>query len=165
MSEIQIRKLTEEDVEAYREIRLEMLLNKPEAFGEAYEESIKKEVGFFEGRIKNSYIAGAFEGGKLIATAGYFIKEGLKSQHKAFLWGVYVQEIYRGRGLSYDLTLKVLSDLPSTISLIQTAVVSGNVAAEKIYQKAGFSRWATEEKALSINGKYYDEIHMVKFLD
>lgn len=165
MSDIVIRQLVETDAEAYRKIRLEMLKNKPEAFGEAYEESIKKELDFFKGRITNSYIGGAFEGLDLIATAGYFIQEGLKSSHKAFLWGVYVQEKYRGNGLSYGLTLKVVGDLPSTISLIQTAVVAGNVAAEKTYKKAGFKKWAVEEKALKINGKYYDEIHMVKFLE
>jgi len=165
MSKIEIRQLTEKDALAYQKIRLEMLQKNPEAFGEAYEESIKKELVFFEDRIKNSYIAGAFKGSKLIATAGYFIQQGLKSHHKAFLWGVYVQKVYRGQGLCYDLTLKVLNDLPSTVSLIQTAVVSGNLAAEKTYKKAGFKRWAIEEKALFINRKYYDEIHMVKFLE
>jgi len=40
MGSIEIRKLEESDAEAYREVRLEMLKDKPETFGESYKENI-----------------------------------------------------------------------------------------------------------------------------
>lgn len=164
MSKILIQKLTVEDVEAYRDIRLEMLKDTPEAFGESHEESSRQTLGFFKERLVNSAIFGAFEESRLVGSAGYFIQKGLKSCHKAFLWGVYVKPENRGHGISYDLTMAVLENLPENIELIQAAFVKGNLAAEKTYRKAGFQDWGIEEKALKVNGKLYDEIHMVHFL-
>lgn len=165
MSEIIFRQLQEKDAEAYQSIRLEMLKNSPEAFGGSYEENLEYGLDFFINNILNSCVFGAFFENQLIGTAGSFIQKGKKSEHKAFLWGVYVNQTYRGKGISYQLTNKVIDNLSPEISLIQTAVVQGNIAALKIYEKAGFKRWGVEEKGLKIQGIYYDEIHMVKFLD
>ena len=161
---VEIRQLTIGDAQAYRDIRLEMLQDAPEAFGDSYEEAVKRDLNFFEKRIEDSPIFGAFEDNILIGTAGYFIQSGLKVCHKAFLWGVYVTPCQRGKSLSLKLTKAVLSRLPEDVELIQTCVVKGNIPAERTYLKAEFKQWAVEEKALKIDGKYFDEVHMVKFL-
>lgn len=159
-----IRRLTEDDVEAYREIRLEMLKLSPEAFGEAYEDAVNKNLDLYKERLIKSAVFGAFDKQNLCATAGFFIQDGSKSAHKAFLWGVYVQSKYRGNGLSHLLVEQVITNLPSTVEIIQTGVVQNNVSAIKTYKKAGFKKWGLEEKALKMNNQYYDEIHMVKIL-
>ena len=41
----------------------------------------------------------------------------------------------------------------------------GNEPAIQTYKKLEFERFGVEEKALKINGVYYNEIHMVKFLE
>ncbi len=161
---IQIKQLQKEDAQAYKAIRLEMLEDTPEAFGDTYEEANAANLKFYEDRIIANPLFGAFSSSKLIGTAGWFVTDRSKVRHKAFLWGVYITPEERGRGLSFELTQAVLDSLPNDIDLIQTCVVVGNKPAQKTYEKAGFIQWAVEEKALKIDGQYYDEVHMVKFL-
>lgn len=164
MSNFTIRLLTEQDAHAYRAIRLEMLLDKPEAYGDSHEESNKESIDFYIYRIVDGQIFAAFDGDNIIATTGYFIQKGQRQDHKAYVWGVYVKPKFRGKNLSSKLLNIVLEDLPSSIILAQLAVVKGNTPAEKIYKKAGFQVWGVEEKALKVGEVFYDEIQMVKFL-
>jgi len=48
---------------------------------------------------------------------------------------------------------------------VHLTVVKCNEGAQKIYEGLGFSQYGLEEKALKVDGKYYDEIMMVKFLN
>ena len=44
-------------------------------------------------------------------------------------------------------------------------VVSENEAARRLYRTLGFIEYGLERRALKQNGRYYDEVLMVKFLD
>jgi len=165
LEKITIRALTDEDVEAYKEIRLEMLQDKPEAFGDSYENTKDQDLDFYLHRINNGSIFAAFLENKIVATTGYFIKQGIRSDHKAYIWGVYVQPKHRGNGLSHRLLEYVLKNLPPSVTVAQLAYTKGNISAEKTYKKAGFKEWGIEEKAIKVDNQFYDEIHMVKFLD
>jgi RimJ/RimL family protein N-acetyltransferase len=43
-------------------------------------------------------------------------------------------------------------------------VVSENLAARRLYESLGFAAYGHEVQALKHNGRYYDEILMVRFL-
>jgi len=162
---IKIRVLNDNDISAYRYIRLEMLKNHPEAYGDSYNETRKQNDDFFLQRINNGAIYAAFDKNEIVATTGYFVHDHDNSKHKAMIWGVYVKPEYRGKGLSFDLLQEVVKNLPQNISVVKLSVVDGNEPAEQTYERAGFRSWGVEERALCLNGRYYDEKHMVKFLD
>jgi len=44
-------------------------------------------------------------------------------------------------------------------------VISENEAARRLYRALGFIEYGVEKRALKQNGRYYDEVLMVKFLD
>lgn len=161
---VQIRKLETDDVEIYKNIRLEMLQDAPESFGASYEETSNKDLSFFEDKTENAPIWGAFDNDELVGVAGYFLNQSLKTKHKAALWGVYVTPKFRGQNLAQRLSRAVIDNLPKQAELILTNVVAGNKAAEKTYKSLGFEQYGLEKCALKYNGQYYDEIMMVKFL-
>lgn len=164
MSKIKIRQLNDDDVSGYRYIRLEMLKNHPEAYADSYNNTRKKNDDFFLYRINNGAIFAAFDNNEIIATTGFFMQPHDNAKHKAMIWGVYVKPEYRGQGLSYDLLVEAIKNLPDTAKLVQLCVVEGNEAAQSTYEKAGFKIWGIEERAICVDGRYYDEKHMVKFL-
>ncbi|MGQ0452909.1 GNAT family N-acetyltransferase, partial [Bacillus sp. SS-TM] len=44
-------------------------------------------------------------------------------------------------------------------------VVVGNDAAKKLYESLGFQTYGVQERSLKHNGQYWDEEHMVLFLN
>jgi RimJ/RimL family protein N-acetyltransferase len=51
-----------------------------------------------------------------------------------------------------------------TIEILNLTVVTINERAKKLYTKLGFKAFGMEEKALKINGNYYDEEYMALLL-
>jgi RimJ/RimL family protein N-acetyltransferase len=49
--------------------------------------------------------------------------------------------------------------------MVQLTVVSENEAARRLYEAMGFVAYGHEKRALKHDGRYYDEVLMVKFLD
>lgn len=163
-SDIEYRKLLESDAEAYQKIRLEMLHKNPESFGDSYENNLKHDIEFYRKRVTKSYIAGAFHEGVLIGTAGYFGHEGDKVKHKATIWGVYVQPDFRGKRISQKLIENVINECAKLFEQVLINVSAENFPAITIYKSLGFEEYGREPKARIIKGKYYDEVHMAKFL-
>ena len=51
------------------------------------------------------------------------------------------------------------------VEMVQLTVVSENEAARRLYRAMGFVEYGYEKRALKQDGRYYDEVLMVKFLD
>jgi len=49
--------------------------------------------------------------------------------------------------------------------MVQLTVVSENEAARRLYNALGFVEYGCERRALKQDGRYYDEVLMVNFLD
>jgi RimJ/RimL family protein N-acetyltransferase len=49
--------------------------------------------------------------------------------------------------------------------MVQLSVVNDNKAACRLYGAMGFVAYGYEKRALKQDGRYYDELLMVKFLD
>jgi RimJ/RimL family protein N-acetyltransferase len=49
--------------------------------------------------------------------------------------------------------------------MVQLTVVSVNEAARRLYSAMGFVEYGYEKRALKHDGRYFDEVLMVKFLD
>jgi len=162
--EFKVRKLTKEDVTQYKKIRLESLKDTPEAFGSSVEEEENQEDGFFVNRIENNIVVGCFDKDLLIGIAGLTQKKGIKRCHRGVLWGCYASPKYRKLGVGQLMVRGLFKNTPNTIEQIILDVGYDNKPARETYQKSGFEEYGVEKKAMKVNGQYYDEIMMIKFL-
>jgi len=165
-----IRKLTEHDAQAAREIRLQGLKEHPEAFGSSYEEEIGRTVEDWQARLQASpegehVYFGAFADHDLVGIIGFFRRRGAKLRHKGTIVSMYVRPAHRGKGVAADLVRAVIEWVKKDpgIEEIQLTVVNENQAARRLYERLGFTAYAEEKRALKIGSRYYDETHM--FLD
>src|SRR5262249_53215547 len=148
-----------------REIRLEALLQNPEAFGSTFARENAQPLSWFEAGLVRTDIFGAFLDGKLAGIAAYSANEGPKHAHKGMLWSMYVRAGARNAGLGRSLVAAVLDHARGRVEMVQLSVVSENEAAHRLYRSLGFVEFGYEKRALKQDGRYYDEVHMVKFLD
>jgi RimJ/RimL family protein N-acetyltransferase len=161
----QIRRLEISDAALFRDIRLEALQENPEAFGSTFERENAEPLSWFEARLAAADIFGAFVDGTLVGMAGYSARENSKQAHKGLLWTMYVRARARNTGLGRKLVKVVLDHARGRVEMVQLTVVSENESARRLYRAMGFVEYGYEEKALKHNGRYYDEVLMVNFLD
>jgi RimJ/RimL family protein N-acetyltransferase len=162
---LQIRRLETSDAALYRDIRLEALKKNPEAFGSTFERENAQPLSWFEAAVGRADIFGAFHDETLAGIAGYAAQEGSKQAHKALLWGMYVRTAARNAGIGEALVAAVLDHARGRVEMVQLSVVSENEAARRLYGALGFVEFGYEKRALKQDGRYYDEVLMVKFLD
>ena len=91
-----IRHITPDDLDAYRDLRLEALRTHPLAVGADYEENLAQPREFWANRIApgDGVIATIFvaeAGGELVGMTGIRAEQGRKAKHAAFVWGVFVR--------------------------------------------------------------------------
>jgi len=161
----QVRRLQISDAALYREIRLEALAKNPEAFGSTFEREIAQPLSWFEATLGAKAIFGAFLDGTLAGIAGYSAQENSKQAHKGLLWTMYVRATARNSGLGKILVAAVLDHARGRVEMVQLTVVSENESAHRLYRAMEFVEYGYEKKALKHDGRYYDEILMVNFLD
>jgi ribosomal protein S18 acetylase RimI-like enzyme len=160
----EIRLLTPEEAALYRDIPLEGLRQDPDAFGSTFAHENAMTLSSFAERIVKGNVFGAFGSDELLGVAGYWPQEGAKERHKATLWGMYVRASARGQHLGERLIEAVVAHATGRVELLQLGVATGNEAALRLYIKTGFSEYGREMKALKQDGRYIDEILMVRFL-
>ena len=162
---VQIRLLTAADAALYRTVRLEALELSPEAFGSSFEQESARPLSWFGERVSQSDIFGAFAGVELRGIGGFAIQESPKKRHKGLLWGMYVRPAARNSGLGRSLVEAVLRHAAErAVELVDLTVVSENQPARRLYENLGFVEYGHEKMSLKLNGRYYDEILMVKYL-
>ena len=160
----EIRLLTPADAPSYRHIRLDGLRNSPEAFGSTLEHEGAMPLAWFEERLTKADVFGAFVDGELLGVAGYRRQEGAKEAHKAALWGMYVSPGARRAGMGQNLIEAIVAHASARVEQLKLVVTAGNEAAHRLYERMGFSEYGREMKALKQDGRYFDEVLMIRFL-
>ncbi len=167
MKKISYRRLKVEDVECYKNIRLELLKQNPESFGSCFEE----ENGFSEqmwiNRLskKNVYTIGAFINNEIVGIAVNVLNPRKKMKHVATLNSMYVREAYRKLGIAQSLIKQVINFSKSNeVEIINLSVSSNNGNAIELYKKLGFRIYGEEKKAIKLNSTYIDLVLMNKEL-
>ena len=101
---MEIRLLTEHDVDEFVRLRHEALTHEPYAFGRAPEDAPAWPPESVGSRLRavpeGNFLVGAFEGSQMVGQAGFIRYEGRKEHHKGNIWGVYVTAAARGQGVA-----------------------------------------------------------------
>jgi len=149
---------------AYRALMLEAYDRHPQAFTSSVRERAAMPLSWWEGRLTNKLdvVFGAFEEGRLAGIVGLAFEPREKARHKAILFGMYVSDTVRQRGLGYELVQAVLNEarIHPALKVIQLTVTAGNEAAFNLYQRCGFIQFGLEPLAVRVGEDYYDKIHM-----
>ena len=158
------RRLSPDDSDAYRRIRLEALGKAPDAYGSSYSVEAALPLAAFRERLANTVVLAAYRGDEIVGMAGLMRGAGMKERHKARLWGMYVREDSRRLGIGKALVSALIDEAPQGIEQISLAVVQENRSAVALYQALGFRAYGVERHALKVRDRYFDEALMVRFL-
>ncbi len=167
MDVVTVVKLSPEDAEAFQELRMRALEESPAAFGASVEEVEALSPDEVAGSLVPSECSTVFgartEHGSLIGIAGLKRERGVKTSHKAFLWGMYVLPELRNRGVGRLLLDAVMSEARcwSGLHQVNLTVVTTSWAARSLYQSAGFVKFGVERSGYLVNGETFDLEYMV----
>lgn len=163
-----IRRLTADDADAYRALRLRGLRQHPEAFTSSWEEDQDRPVTAARARLQDPLTTfwGAFDGGVLVGIVGLERLPRRKERHKAWVVGMYVPAQQAGRGIGQGL-LQALCAQAAAEGLrdLLLSVTQGNAGAQRLYERAGFRVIGHEPRAVCIEGRYLAKLHMHRALD
>lgn len=170
MSDITILKAQDVIWEDYKKLRLEALQKEPQAFGSSYEDQKNFSDSEWQDRLEQykkadgNWMIFASEGNHLVGMLGAFQTKEDRKNKAAQVIGVYVNEAFRGKGISRMLMVALLNQLEN--DGVQKAYLCVNVQQEsavKLYEKVGFTITGKEKRKLG-DGNYYDEYDMEKIL-
>lgn len=164
MTEITIRQLKIEDVDDFKTIRLSALEQAPEMFGSTYMVESLRPIEMFIERIMSNVIFGAYKNKQIIGVIIFHREHGLKSSHKANLFGFFIEPDYRNQGTASKLLQTAIQYGQQCVEQITLSVVSDNTSALHLYQKHGFKVYGIEPRSMKSEFGYQDETFMILLL-
>jgi ribosomal protein S18 acetylase RimI-like enzyme len=162
-----IRALGAPDLAAFRPLRLDALRLHPRAFGSSYEEEVAYTLDDYAARwpVPPGVMMGGFAADRLVGFAGLRVEPKIKERHKGFIYTVYVDRAFRGRGLAVGLVEAVIATARQAgLRFVCLTVAVGN-DARRIYDRMGFRTFGIEPRGLLVDGDFVDEEMMVLDLD
>lgn len=113
-----------------------------------------------------SVVIGAFSP-ELVGLLGLVREEPAKFLHKARLWGFYVEPRARAAGVGRALLTEAVKTARG-MGCIEQLTLRVCVTCEPaiaLYTAFGFERFGCEPQALKAGSAYFDELHMVAFVE
>lgn len=165
---MEIKIISPQDAEAYYILRLEALLDSPDAFSTLYEDALNRPIDKTRANLasEDAVTFGAYEEGRLVGNMTLARKTSPKMKHRASIIAVYVSPQFRGTGLANALMDKVMDYAEGWDGLerLDLMVASDNLRAKNFYLKYGFETYGIEIHSMKTGERYIDEDLMVKFI-
>ena len=138
------------DWQEYKELRLKALRKEPHAFCSTYKKEEAWNDEKWQKRLKDvvdgkSWMFFARSGEKLVGMIGVFCDEEDGSSNRVYLWGMYVDKVYRSRGVARALALRIFRELDKVegVDFVQLGVNEDLVVARGLYESLGFRKLQT----------------------
>lgn len=172
MSKPTLRRLTLDNVDAFRAMRLRALREHPRAYLQTYEEENARQRKFHEIMIEQNIVMGAFQTNDTVGVeilVGYTIlslNQMNKTKHKGNVWGAYVVPEHRYNDLAKQMRLR-LFEVAKGIGLkyCTSSIVANNPAALRVHLGVGYIEMFRETDGVQhADGSFDDVIHLVKYL-
>jgi GNAT superfamily N-acetyltransferase len=155
-----IRLLNEDDVSAYRSLRLEALQDSPTAFRSSYDEEVEAPLEKFASILRTPAIFGAFaDEGRLIGTVGCRQETRAKIAHNALIVGMHVATPHRRQGVGgalLDHAIRYAQEIGG-IRMLKLSVTAKNLESVRLYLSRGFKSYGVEPDALCVDGTFFAE--------
>ena len=147
-----------------RAIRLEALRSVPAAFSSSYEETLAWSDDDWRRRLTSDHrlhlLARAQN--RPIGIVGGYLGSDEGDESVAVVFGMYVNENHRGKGIGRLLLASLierLSAFPGIIT-IRLGVTETQEPARSLYESMGFQVVGKTEEGIVVNGQRYDELIM-----
>jgi ribosomal protein S18 acetylase RimI-like enzyme len=103
---------------------------------------------------------------KPVGLAVYLRNNRLKTNHIAEIYSFYVRREFQGQGIGKKLIDAAITEIKGIkgVTKIMLTVNPTQQAAEHLYHKYGFQEAGRLKNQTYVNGKFYDEIIMEKFV-
>jgi ribosomal protein S18 acetylase RimI-like enzyme len=163
VSEPNIIRLSETDIDRLREIRLEALRANPEAFSAdlAIEEALTPEQ--WRQRLVNTAWFASIEA-QTWRGIGAFSRRSpsRKESHTGWIGSIYVRPAHRRKGIANQLLEALLDHAANEVDQVVLTVNADNKTAIALYERHGFRVYGRMPRSLHIDDRYYDELEMVR---
>jgi len=161
-ADVDIRRLTVDDLDLFRDIRAEALQAHPQTFGSREEDEGGEAMLAAYRHWLSGAILGAFECGSLIGVGGFYVLPDRRSRHRGHIFTVYVKENGRGKGVGDRLIKELLAHAEACVEQVHLAVLLDATAAIRTYERNGFEVYGTDPAAVRIGDVTYDKYLMVR---
>lgn len=154
-----VSKLSSDEWQKYRDIRLAALKDDPLAFGSSYYEELHMSETDWRNRIDAMWFATIDD--NIVGLIGLLQRENLASKHCGYVISLWVKPEFRGRGVAKELIQKLKDIAPSLgIRKLSLQVTATQTAAKTIYENMGFVKVGLLKENLMKDGHYLDEYLM-----
>lgn len=137
--QVAVRRLGPDDWDAYRRIRLEMLLDAPDAFVTTHAEAAGHDEAVWRSRLGSATTYLAQVGGRPAGSVTLWGGPPDGPPQEAFLVAMYVAPWARRRGVGERLVRAVLDEARARgLRLVHLEVTSSNDGARRLYERCGF---------------------------
>ncbi|MCK1359090.1 GNAT family N-acetyltransferase [Bradyrhizobium sp. 199] len=161
-ADVDIRRLTVDDLELFRDIRAEALRTHPQTFGSREEDEGGEAMLAAYRHWLSGVILGVFGRGSLIGVAGFYVSPDRRSRHRGHIFTVYVREDGRGQGAGNRLIKELLAHAEACVEQVHLEVLLEATAAIRTYRRNEFEIYGTDPAAVRIGDANYDKFLMVR---
>ncbi len=145
-------------------LRLEALNTEARAFSSSYDEEADFTKEMWQNRMNNILFALADD--IPVGMIRYSFETSKKTQHIANIHSLYVNNKYRNQGIGTKLISGVISKITEKKEILKVKLTVNPLqeSAVKLYRKYGFDSVGVCKNELHVDGKFYDEMIMEKYL-
>lgn len=166
---VHIHPLVAADLPAYKALRDSMLAAHPEAFTSDAATERGRPLQSFLPRLgldqpgSGRFVIGAWQSSQLVGALGCERDMRVKVCHIGHLVGMMVRTELQGAGIGRQLLAAGIETARKVagMEMLTLTVTATNVAAVRLYERAGFMRFGTLPHAILVDGCYHAKDHML----